>query len=54
MSLHIMAEIFNNDAFISHSAKDKPAVRKLARRPRVWLNSATVAYNPGVVSKEVN
>ncbi len=38
-----MAEQFKYDAFISHSAKDKPAVRELAERLRndslrVWLD----------------
>ena len=52
-----MSEQFNYDVFISHSAKDKPAVHELAERLRkdglrVWLNFATVAYNPGVANKE--
>ena len=38
-----MAETFNYDVFISHSAKDKSAVRELAERLRkdglrVWLD----------------
>ncbi|MEO6726378.1 MAG: toll/interleukin-1 receptor domain-containing protein [Blastocatellia bacterium] len=31
---HPMAETFTYDVFISHSAKDKPAVRELAERLR--------------------
>ena len=38
-----MTETFNYDVFISHSSKDKPAVRSLAERLkrdglRVWLD----------------
>ncbi|HEX8999524.1 MAG TPA: TIR domain-containing protein, partial [Blastocatellia bacterium] len=51
-----MAETFTYDAFISHSAKDKPAVRELAERLRndglrVWLDDWEIKPGDAILLK---
>ena len=51
-----MAETFNYDVFISHSTKDKPAVRELAERLRkdglrVWLDDWEIKPGDSILLK---
>ncbi len=51
-----MAETFKYDVFISHSEKDKPAVRELAERLRkdglrVWLDEWEIKPGDAILLK---
>ncbi len=51
-----MSEQFKNDAFISHSEKDKPAARELAERLRkdglrVWRDEWEIKPSDAILRK---